>query len=135
MTGETMTRREDGFTLIEAIVATAVFALLLSALYQGLTAGWRGLKKVNSEEIALALLSQKLASTGVETPLVTSAATGVADGIAWQSQIAPYAEPAAGNVSGPYQGFWITVTVRWKNGPFSPEQALQATTLKLRKAS
>ena len=126
-----MTRREDGFTLIEAIVATAVFALLLSALYQGLTAGWRGIKKSNSEDAALSLLSQKLASTGVETPLETSTATGVADGIAWRSQITPY---ATGAVSGPYQGFWITVAVRWKNGPFSPEQALQATTLKLRKA-
>jgi prepilin-type N-terminal cleavage/methylation domain-containing protein len=135
MTGETMTRREDGFTLIEAIVATAVFALLLSALYQGLTAGWRGIKKSNSEDAALSLLSQKLASAGVETPLETSAATGVADGVAWQSQITPYASPASGSISGPYQGFWITVSVRWKNGPFSPEQALQATTLKLRKAS
>jgi prepilin-type N-terminal cleavage/methylation domain-containing protein len=136
MTGNTMPRRDEGFTLIETIVATAVFALLLSALYQGLTAGWRGIKKSNSEDAALSLLSQKLASAGVETPLEPSTASGTsADGVAWQSQVIPYVAPASGTISGLYQGFWVTVTVRWKNGQFSAEQKLQATTLKLRKAS
>jgi prepilin-type N-terminal cleavage/methylation domain-containing protein len=136
MTGDAMSQRDAGFTLIEAIVATAVFALLLSALYQGLTTGWRGIKKADAEEIALSLLSQKLASAGVETPLQASASTsGAANGVAWQTQITAYAAPASATVAEPYQGSWVTVTVRWKNGPFSPEQALQATTLKLRRAS
>lgn len=133
-----MTRRDSGFTLIEALVATAVFALLLSALYQGLTVGWHGLRKAGAEDAAMLVLSQRLASSGVETPLETSANSGTAPGgISWQTRIVPYTPTApAGDARLPaYQGFWITVSVRWQNIRFGTEQSLQATTLKIKKAS
>lgn len=133
-----MEKREGGFTLIEAIVATAVFALLLSALYQGLATGWRGLKSAKAEDAAIALLSQRLASSGVETPLQSSTMSGrTLEGLSWQSDITPYAGNAStGNSSGgDYQGYWVTVIVRWNNGRFSREHSLQATTLKLKKSS
>jgi general secretion pathway protein I len=133
-----MSKREAGFTLIEALVATAVFALVLSALYQGLTTGWRGLKKANAEDAAVAVLAQQLASSGVEAPLQAGSASGTtADGISWQSEITPYAGAAsdANGTAPAYLGFWVNVTVRWTEGRFGAEHALQATTLKLKKAS
>ena len=133
-----MSKREAGFTLIEALVATAVFALVLSALYQGLTTGWRGLKKASAEDAAVAILSQQLASRGVETPLQAGTTSGATpDGISWQSDITPYAggTPDA-NVARPaYSGFWVNVTVRWKEGRFGAEHTLQATAFKLKKAA
>jgi prepilin-type N-terminal cleavage/methylation domain-containing protein len=133
-----MSSRDGGFTLIEALVATAVFALVLSALYQGLTTGWRGLKKANGEEAAVAVLSAQLASTGVEGPLQTSTSSGTtADGIAWQADIAPYSggTPDASKASSAYLGYWVAVTVRWREARFGAEHALKARTLKLKKAS
>jgi prepilin-type N-terminal cleavage/methylation domain-containing protein len=138
MSGDAMARRDDGFTLIEVLVATAVFALLISALYQGLTTGWRGLRHSDSEEVALALLSAKLASAGVETPLQAAILSGTeAGGLSWQTSIAPYADAASPPDARAllYQGYWVTVIVRWQNDRFSPEQTLQATTLKIRRAS
>jgi prepilin-type N-terminal cleavage/methylation domain-containing protein len=132
-----MNNRDGGFTLIEALVATAVFALVLSALYQGLTVGWRGLKKANAEDAAVAVLSFQLATTGVETPLQTSTTSGTTpDGVSWQTAITPYAatEPATGSPQPTYLGYWVNVVVRWTEGRFAPEHTLQATTLKLKKA-
>jgi prepilin-type N-terminal cleavage/methylation domain-containing protein len=132
-----MNKRDGGFTLIEALVATTVFALVLSALYQGLTTGWRGLKKANQEEVATSVLAAQLASSGVEGPLEASASSGTAaDGIAWQSVIEPYTPSASGDSRAPasYLGYWVTVTVRWREARFGAEHALQAKTLKLKKA-
>jgi prepilin-type N-terminal cleavage/methylation domain-containing protein len=131
-----MAKQDSGFTLIEALVATAVFAMLLGALYQGLSAGWRGLQKANSETVALALLSRQLASIGVETPLQPSSTAGsTTDGVTWQADILPYHPTQSANLPSPpaYQGFWVSVTVRWRDGYLKSEQTLQATTLKIKK--
>jgi prepilin-type N-terminal cleavage/methylation domain-containing protein len=133
-----MNSRDGGFTLIEALVATAVFALVLSALYQGLTVGWRGLKKANAEDAAVAVLSFQLATSGVETPLQASSTSGTTpDGVSWQTVITPYSatEPTTGTAQPSYLGYWVTVIVRWTEGRFAPEHTLRATTLKLKKAA
>lgn len=131
-----MARRDAGFTLIEALVAAAVFALLISALYQGLSLGWRGLRKAKAEDLAVAIANAELVSRGVETPLVASSASGTSpDGIAWQADIRPYLIPSTGpEGKTAYQGFWVTVTVRWREGRLSPEHVLDFTTLKLKRA-
>ncbi len=132
-----MNNRDGGFTLIEALVATAVFALVLSALYQGLTMGWRGLKKATAEDAAVSLLAAQMASSGVESPLETSTASGTtADGISWLSVIAPYDATSGGEKSSAsYLGYWVTVTVRWHEARFGAEHVLKAATMKIKKAS
>ena len=77
----------------------------------------------------------KLASTGVETPLIASTQSGVAaDGMVWQADIRAYASASEAAQSAPdLHGFWVTVTVRWKEGPRRPEQSLQLQTIKLRR--
>ena len=56
------------------------------------------------------------------------------DGIAWQANIRAPASAASAATSTPdFQGFWVTVTVRWKEGPRRPEQSLQLQTFKLRR--
>ena len=135
MTGKIHDRSDAGFTLVESLVALAIFVAVISALYQGLSTGWRGLRRAEAEDIALVLAQNKLATAGVETPLVASMQSGVAgDGMAWQADIRPYAaaSPVAQSTQD-LQGFWVTVTVRWKEGPRRPEQSLQLQTIKLRR--
>ena len=131
-----MTRRDQGFTLIEALVATAVFVLVISALYQGLSLGWRGLRLAKSEDLAVAVASAELATRGIETPLTTSSSSGVtAEGIAWQTEIRPYETPSQlRNDKAAYQGYWVTVTVRWRENRFNAERMMDFTTLKLGRA-
>lgn len=126
---------DAGFTLVESLVALAIFVAVISALYQGLSVGWRGLRRADAEEIALAMAQNKLASTGVETPLIASTQSGVAaDGMVWQADIRAYASASEAAQSAPdLHGFWVTVTVRWKEGPRRPEQSLQLQTIKLRR--
>jgi prepilin-type N-terminal cleavage/methylation domain-containing protein len=138
MSGNNMSKHDAGFTLIEALVATAVFTLVVSALYQGLTVGWRGLARTKAEDAAVSLLSQKLASSGIETPLQTATASGTTlEGMSWQTEIAPYAGAAtATDTNSPaYLAYWVTVTVHWRDGVLTSEKSLQATTLKIKKAS
>ena len=126
---------DAGFTLVESLVALAIFVAVISALYQGLSVGWRGLRRADAEDMALALAQNKLATAGVETPLVASTQSGAAgDGMLWQADIRPYATalPAA-QTPQDLQGFWVTVTVRWKEGPRRREQTLQLQTIKLRR--
>lgn len=139
MTKRDMPESKNGFTLVEALVATAVFALIMSALYQGLGTGWRGLKASGVEDAALAALTAHLASSGIETPLAASSATGTTSGgIAWQTDIRPYDgrnTTPENKLRGSYDGYWVSVTVRWRTGRFTPEQSLTATTLKIKRAS
>ena len=131
-----MQNREAGFTLIEALVATAVFVLVISSLYQGLGLGWRGLRKAKAEDVAVAFAAAELASRGIETPLVPSSSSGVTpEGIAWQTDIRPYAGPGVDpRNKASYQGYWVTVAVRWREGRMSPEHELDFTTLRLKKS-
>ena len=126
---------DAGFTLVESLAALAIFVAVISALYQGLSVGWRGLRRADAEELALALAQNKLASTGVETPLIASTQSGVgSDGMAWQADIRPYTSASPAAQSAPdLQGFWVTITVHWKEGPRRPDQSVRLQTVKLRR--
>lgn len=131
-----MANRDSGFTLVETLVATAVFVLVISSLYQGLSVGWRGLRLAKAEDVAVAIASAELSSLGVETPLATSTSSGVtSDGIAWQTDIRPYDSASnSGSEKSSYQGYWVSVSVRWREGRFSAERQLDFRTLKLGRA-
>jgi prepilin-type N-terminal cleavage/methylation domain-containing protein len=141
-----MAQRDAGYTLIESLVAASVFALLLGALYQGISTGWRGLKIANAEDAAIALLAERLASAGHETPLLAGVASGVSTapstpGLAWQTTIRPVksVSPVTGSngqsATRRVEGYWVEVTVRWRAGIAQLERSLSATTIKLKRVS
>jgi general secretion pathway protein I len=133
--GKAIRTREAGFTLVEALVAFAVFTLVISALYQGLSGGWRGLRRADASVLALAVAKARLASAGVETPLAISTDQGVtAEGVRWVSEIVPYVPPGTlGAQRSAVSAFWVLVTVRWTEGPLQPERSLQLKTLKFQR--
>ena len=111
-----MRKADAGFTLVEALVAMAVFTLVISALYQGLSGGWRGLRRADASELALGVAEARLASAGIETPLEASTQSGVTpDGVAWTTEISPYIPPGGQTAPpSPIVGYWVAVTVKWK---------------------
>jgi type II secretory pathway pseudopilin PulG len=129
----TMKRRDDGFALLEALIATAIFAALLGALHGGLRMGWRAWGAASSEETALSLARSLISVQGVETPLQTGTQSGVTGAMTWRSEIAPY-NAGHGNLSTQQflNGFWVHVDVRWRErGWHANERTLSMTTLKL----
>ncbi|MCL4766558.1 MAG: prepilin-type N-terminal cleavage/methylation domain-containing protein [Hyphomicrobiaceae bacterium] len=125
-----MARQEDGFTLIEIIVAIVVLSSVVVALLEGLSLGWRGARTAEMELAALSVAKARLASAGIETPLQEGRWTGTAaDGFRWvvtavrePAQDAPAAAPAR---------YWVTVEVAWRAGPWSRTRSLELATLKL----
>lgn len=124
---------QSGFTLLEAIVAFLVFALVAGALQLCLAGGWRAVGIARHEQTALQIAQTHLAEAGLVRPLIEGAEEGVAgDGFAWTRDVRlrvasrDTAVPDGGPV-----GYWVSVTVRWQDAAYRPERSVSLTTLKL----
>jgi type II secretion system protein I len=85
-----MRRSEAGFTLIEVVVAFAIVAIILAALYQAIAGAWRGFARTQVREETLALARAQLEAIGVEEPLQPGERSGTyATGVAWRLTVEP----------------------------------------------
>ncbi len=121
-----MTGKDDGFTLIEVLVAMAISVLVIAAAYRGFAVGWRGLRLSEDEARALAVARAELASAGIETPLAVGTRSGVADGVTWSSTIRSYEGVDATPETAAY---WVDVTARWRDRG-SGARSIRLVTLK-----
>lgn len=131
-----MTRNDAGFTLIETLVAVMVFALAGAALQQSLAGGWRGVRLVRTQDAALRIAKSEIAAAGSQGDLVEGTVEGITqDGFAWSRAIRRRGGGQPGDLSPTgIDGYWVDVTVRWKEAPLRPERSIQLSTLKLRNA-
>src|SRR5262245_6155254 len=74
---------DDGFTLIETIVALIIFVACYVLIQQGLALGWRGVSTSQGELKALHIAEARLAAAGVESPLSEGQQTGSENGYSW----------------------------------------------------
>jgi prepilin-type N-terminal cleavage/methylation domain-containing protein len=133
--------RETGFTLMETIVALALFSGVYVLLNQGLTAGWQGQRRADMDAGAVALATAQLASAGVETPLADGLRTSGQQGVfSWDTSVEKYIEPgedllsrdASRNATGAaFSAYWVAVDVSWPSGPLQKPRSLRLRTLKL----
>ena len=125
--------KESGFTLLETIVALMVLAMVVAGLQLCLSTGWHGIRLVNQEQAALQIARSQLASLGTDTGLAAGVEEGeTADGFVWtreiRSYVTPESDPAA---SSGVSGYWVDVTVRWREGPRRQERHVTLSTFKL----
>ncbi|MEL1266140.1 type II secretion system protein XpsI [Pseudoxanthomonas putridarboris] len=126
-------RPQQGFTLIEVIVAFALLALALTLLLGSLSGASRQVRQAEDSSRATLHAQSLLAQLGVGEPLRPGPQEGRFDGgrYQWTLQVAPYADPLAARAliepSAP-QLLDVQLDVRWGD---TAAQSLRWRTLRL----
>ncbi len=109
-------RAQDGFTLIEVVVALAILALTFGFAYQGLSGGVGWMDRGRHRERALSLADSMLERVGIDIPLQDGALSGrTIDGYSWQIDVAPYGAPGRRRF-GALAGHQVEIVVGWTDG-------------------
>lgn len=100
--------------MIEAMVAAAIVALMLAALYRGIADSAHREVLLAQKRGALLIAQSELAAVGAVVPLSRGVSGGVDGGYIWRIDVEPYAaSQGAGNAG----TLWnVTVSVRAKGG-------------------
>lgn len=110
-----MRRVQSGFTLIEILVAFAVAALLLGALYQTFATGLRS--GVAAENLSGAvLLAQSALDAAAGTPPSAGVTDDRIDGYERRTSVRPRPDLAAEGQPASLFPYEIEVTVTWRDG-------------------
>jgi general secretion pathway protein I len=116
----------NGFTLLEVLVALVIFALAFGVLAQIMQTGLRQSAVARSLAAASLLARSELARVGVEVPLQGGRVEGkTEDGMRWHTSIELVEGPSEHQSLAAYQ---VQVTVAWGS---SPAEQLTLTTLRI----
>lgn len=112
------TRRQDGFTLIEVIVAFTILAVMLTALLQGFSRGMDGIEAADERNRLMTSAQNRLEEIGVLIPLEPGVEAGRTDGMNWEVVIdaLPAVAPPGLADPPPYDLLSITVSVQNDDG-------------------
>lgn len=111
-------RLVGGFTLLEVIVALAILVLALGAIYQAFGTGTKSVGTAEKYTHAALLAESRLASLGVEQPLVVGESRDVVAEDYHLRTVVTAVETADGTTSNrsSHQLYEIVLTVEWKEG-------------------
>jgi general secretion pathway protein I len=132
MSAETVSKHgNQGFTLIEVLVALAIVGLALGAIASVFSNGLSVHETVSGAEAALAVAEEQLALAA--TSLHPGASNGTYGGrFAWRATVAPYTDPSDQSPDAPTtlpQLYRVAVSVAWQDGRHN--RALSLSTLRL----
>jgi prepilin-type N-terminal cleavage/methylation domain-containing protein len=83
-------RTQTGFSLIEVVVALAIVALMLGAIYQVSNGAVRSSVRTDNYLRALAMAQSRLAEASTMSVLKVGTVLGSTDGVAWSRSIKPF---------------------------------------------
>ena len=131
-------KAEDGFSLLEVLVAFSILALSTGVTMQIFSTGLRKVEISRAQARALALAEATLAAVGSDIPLVPGERLGEAPGqgrdqrYRWRLNILPFEEARPTGISAltpaplsvgtplsPIKLLTLTVSVEWDDGPRS----------------
>ncbi len=109
---------ERGFTLLEVVVALAIAALALAALFQAASGGLDNVDIAQRTLGAARRAQNLLAESGVVSPLSPGVRSGEAEGYRWQVTVRPaVAGRPAGNGTPAVPALYsIEARVSWRRG-------------------
>lgn len=143
-------RRNQGFSLLEVLVAFAILGISIGVIFQIFSTGLRAAKLSEEYTHATVLAESKLAGIGVATPYEEGVEEGTFnDKYSWRATILPYEEPEGaavvpyGAVEGevkpeeefeaivnaPVSPYLVSVEVFWKEA--DKERSVVLKTLRL----
>ena len=106
--------RQDGFSLLEVLVAFSILALTLGVLMQVFSQALGTTVLSGAYSRAAALAEARLDAVGVDIPLQPGTYSGEPeDGMEWQVAIAPYDLGQTG-WQAPLQPYMVTATAGWE---------------------
>lgn len=125
--------------MLEVLVAFAILAISLGAIYQAFGIGARNARASEAYTVAVLLAQSELAAAGVETPLLPGAEEGTFGRYNWRQTVTPASETpaseqAAPSSSGTAKGaqlYEVTVTVRWGDSVGGAPRKVTLRTLRL----
>lgn len=125
---------DDGFTLIETLVALAIFAAAFAGLFRAFDSGWRGLRLAALEAEAVEVAKSRLMAAGIEVPLSEGRVSGATEsGVAWELDIrrrdAGDARPSTADAAP--RLFSVTVRAFRRTDPGATRPAVELSTIKL----
>lgn len=121
-------RDQRGFTLIEVLVAFAVLAMLLGAIYQTFSSGLNASARAERRAVAALHAQSVLAALGSGEPISQGEATGELDGgYRWQTSVRLL--ESAGETAR-LDAFEVIVTVSWE-APLGRQGSVSLNTLRL----
>ncbi|MGF9759496.1 prepilin-type N-terminal cleavage/methylation domain-containing protein [Microvirga sp. 0TCS3.31] len=122
-------RTQDGYTLLEFLVAFTVLSLFLTAGLAAVAVALRGDQQAAFVTRATPLARAKLAAAGIDFPLRAGVVTGsFGNGYLWQAEVRNY-RSAPLNKTASVHAYWVEVTVAEPSG--TSGRALSLATIAL----
>ncbi len=97
---------------IEALVATAIVAVVLAATFHAIVDGAARERMTESRRLALLVAQSELASVGADIPLDPGENAGYAGDMVWRVDVSPYGEADAPNEAGALMKVRVAVRAR-----------------------
>jgi general secretion pathway protein I len=119
--------RQQGFSLLEVLVAFAVLSISLGILYQAFGGALHNLSVSGNYGRAMILAESRLAETVADTPLEAGSQTGKAGDFRWRVEVTPYDEVE--ELPQTFEPYKVLVDVSWNEG--SRERHYRLQTLRL----
>jgi general secretion pathway protein I len=125
--------RQQGFTLIEILVAFMILALALTVIFRIFSGGLRNVELSADYTLAALVAESQLAEAGVTAPLEPGETRGEwDDSFSWQRIIEPYLPwEEEKELSTAVEGYRITVNVDWERA--GKKRRLTLSSIRLRK--
>ncbi|NNJ93237.1 MAG: prepilin-type N-terminal cleavage/methylation domain-containing protein [Halobacteria archaeon] len=125
-------RRQQGFSLIEILVAFMILAMSLTVIYRIFSGGLRNVALSEDYARAVLVAESQLAAIGISEPLVRGVSSGIwGERFRWQQVVESY-QPWQQHkeLSTQLLAYRITVNVDWEHAGSSRQVSLSSVRLK-----
>ncbi len=106
---------ESGSVLVEALVASAMVALVLAFAYRAMGEGALRARAAEEARLATLVAQSRLAAVGRDIPLEPGETKGLEGGFQWRVEVSPVAD-GSGGASGAGQLYAVTAAVQARQG-------------------